>query len=52
MPDKLNINGRHHIPKMKFQVTNWAEYETGFYRIRASGQARAAAAFEDQMASE
>ena len=32
MPNKLNINGRHHVPKMKFQVTNWAEYETGLRR--------------------
>src|SRR5471030_2174900 len=32
MPNKLNINGRHHIPKMKFTVTNWAEYEAGLRR--------------------
>jgi hypothetical protein len=32
MPNKLNTHGRHHIPKMKFQVTNWAEYETGLRR--------------------
>ena len=23
---------RHHIPKMKFKVTNWAEYDAGLRR--------------------
>jgi len=29
MPHKLNADRRHHIPKMKFKVENWAEYEAG-----------------------
>lgn len=29
MPNKHNPRGRHHIPKMAFKVTNWAEYEAG-----------------------
>jgi hypothetical protein len=32
MPFKLNAAGRHHIGKMKFKLTNWAEYETGLRR--------------------
>jgi len=32
MPNKHNADRRHHIPKMKFQVTNWAEYEAGLRR--------------------
>ncbi|WP_200931496.1 transposase, partial [Rhizobium rhizogenes] len=29
MPHKHNAARRHHIGKMKFKVTNWAEYEAG-----------------------
>ncbi|MEH6580234.1 MAG: IS5 family transposase [Amphritea sp.] len=29
MPNKHNAARRHHIPKMKFKVTNWPEYEAG-----------------------
>jgi hypothetical protein len=29
MPFKHNSARRHRIPKMKFRVTNWAEYESG-----------------------
>jgi hypothetical protein len=29
MPNKHNADRRHHIPKMKRAVTNWAEYEAG-----------------------
>src|SRR5476649_38900 len=32
MPHKLNAERRHHIPKMQFKVTNWAEYEAGLLR--------------------
>ena len=32
MPNKHNAARRHHIPKMKFKVTNWAEYEAGLRR--------------------
>ncbi len=32
MPHKKNANGRHHIPKMRHAVTNWAEYEGGLRR--------------------
>ena len=32
MPHKNNANGRHHIPKMRHAVTNWAEYEGGLRR--------------------
>ncbi|MCB1528762.1 MAG: IS5 family transposase [Hyphomicrobiaceae bacterium] len=32
MPHKHNAARRHHIGKMKFKVTNWAEYETGLRR--------------------
>ena len=31
-PHKKNANGRHHIPKMRHAVTNWAEYEVGLRR--------------------
>ena len=27
MPNKHNSSRRHHIPKMKFKVKNWAEYD-------------------------
>ncbi len=29
MPYKHNASRRHRIPKMKFKVMNWAEYEAG-----------------------
>ena len=29
MPHKRNAARRHHIGKMKFKVTDWAEYEAG-----------------------
>lgn len=29
MPHKHNSARRHHIGKMNFKVTNWAEYEAG-----------------------
>jgi hypothetical protein len=32
MPNKHNAPGRHHIPKMKFRVKNWAEYDAGLRR--------------------
>lgn len=32
MPNKFNADRRHHIPKMKSTVTNWAEYEAGLCR--------------------
>jgi hypothetical protein len=32
MPNKHNDDRRHHIPKMRFQVTNWAAYEAGLRR--------------------
>ena len=32
MPHKCNAARRHHIPKAKFKVTNWAEYEGGLRR--------------------
>jgi hypothetical protein len=32
MPHKYNAERRHHIAKMKFKVTNWAEYEAGLRR--------------------
>ena len=32
MPNKHNEKRRHHIPKMKFKVTNWAEYDDGLRR--------------------
>jgi hypothetical protein len=32
MPNKYNAKCRHHIPKMKFQVKNWAEYDAGLRR--------------------
>jgi hypothetical protein len=35
MPNKHNAARRHHIPKMKFQVKNWAEYDAGL-RSRGS----------------
>jgi len=34
MPNKHNANGRHHIPKMKFRVRNWREYDAA---LRARG---------------
>ena len=32
MPNKFNAERRHHIPKMKSTVTNWAVYEAGLRR--------------------
>src|SRR5450631_510852 len=32
MPNKHNARRRHHIPKMKFRVKNWAEYDAGLRR--------------------
>ena len=32
MPNKHNAPRRHHIPKMKFRVKNWAEYDAGLRR--------------------
>jgi len=32
MPNKHNDARRHHIPKMRFTVTNWAAYEAGLRR--------------------
>ena len=32
MPNKHNASRRHHIPKMKFRVNNWAEYDAGLRR--------------------
>jgi len=36
MPNKHNAARQHHIPKMKFKVTNWAEYEAGLAGAAAS----------------
>ena len=35
MPFKANADRRHHIPKQRYKVTNWAEYDAGL-RGRAS----------------
>ena len=32
MPFKHHEPNRHHIPKMKYQVTNWREYDRGLVR--------------------
>ena len=32
MPNKHNAARRHHLPKMKFRVKNWAEYDAGLRR--------------------
>lgn len=32
MPHKHNAARRHHFGKLKFKVTNWAEYEAGLDR--------------------
>jgi hypothetical protein len=34
MPFKANADRRHHIPKQRHKVTNWAEYDAG---LRARG---------------
>ena len=34
LPFKANRGRRHHIPKQKHRVTNWAEYDAG---LRARG---------------
>ena len=36
MPNKHNALRRHHIPKMKFRVKNWAEYDAGSSASRQS----------------
>ncbi|RJF84175.1 hypothetical protein D3877_06160 [Azospirillum cavernae] len=33
MPNKHNADRRRHIPKMRFQVTNWAAYEASLRRL-------------------
>ena len=38
MPNKFNAKCRHHIPKMKYTVRNWAEYDAA---LRARGSLRA-----------
>ena len=35
MPFKANVDRRHHIPKQRYKVTNWAEYDAG-QRARGS----------------
>lgn len=32
MPNKHNDDRRHHIPKIRFQVTHWAVCEAGLRR--------------------
>ena len=32
MPHKKNASGRHHIPRTRHAVTNWADYEGGLRR--------------------
>src|SRR5687768_12761270 len=32
MPNKSDDARRHHIPRMRFRVTNWAVYEAGLRR--------------------
>jgi len=32
MPNKHNASRCHHIPKMRFRVKNWAEYDAGLRR--------------------
>lgn len=32
MPNKHNEKRRHHIPRMKFRVMNWAEYDANLRR--------------------
>ena len=32
MPNKHNTDRRHYIPKMKFKVQNWTEYEAELRR--------------------
>lgn len=32
VPNKYNAKRRHHIPKMKYSVANWAEYDAGLRR--------------------
>ncbi|MGO4486783.1 hypothetical protein, partial [Rhizobium sp. 2TAF27] len=34
LPHKHNAARRHHIGKMKFKVTNWAEYEAALRPLR------------------
>ena len=35
MPNQRNTERRHPIAKMKFRVTNWAEYDPGLRRRRS-----------------
>ena len=45
MPFKLNADRRHYIPKQKFKVTNWCDYDASLhhriwqdvYRPKAGG---------------
>jgi hypothetical protein len=30
MPFKANADRRHHIPKQRCRITNWAEYDAAF----------------------
>ena len=32
MPDKANTDRRHKIPKMRYRVTNWPEYDAALVR--------------------
>ena len=32
MPNKHDTECRYHIPKMKFKIQNWPEYEAGLRR--------------------
>ncbi len=32
MPNKFNARSRHHIPKVRFRLTNWREYDAGLRR--------------------
>jgi hypothetical protein len=32
VPRKKNANGRHHIPKVRHALKNWAEYDAGLRR--------------------
>jgi hypothetical protein len=32
MPNKRNASRRQHIPKIKFRVKNWSEYDAGLGR--------------------
>jgi hypothetical protein len=32
MPFKVNQDRRHHIPKQRYRVTNWADYDAALRR--------------------